>query len=323
MIHLITGVPGSGKTLRTLWWLTQDDYLAEDGTQRPVYSNIPGTDHLPLPPGEDWRDTPEGSIVIYDEAQQFFPATGRAGNSNDPRVQALETHRHTGHDLIFITQRYALVHHHIRSLVGRYEWVLRKTKKMAVVFKAGEVFDPRDRNKIKTVEESIWKYPTELFDKYHSASIHTKAQTKTRIPVKIKILGSVILVLVSLAVFLGYESVSNILSASENPAQAERPGSDQGMIENAVKTAMPGNVPTGTRIVSQDNQITPAWQKKGREGLSGCVASETSCQCFDAKGLRVDLPEGVCRHQVDQPMISRITGFDNARRPSQSDRDGT
>ena len=307
MLRLITGAPGAGKSLRAMWWLTQPEYQDENGEPRPVYSNIPGTNHLPLPENDDWTKTPEGSVVIYDEAQQFFPATGRAGNSTDPRIQALETHRHTGHDLIFLTQRYALIHHHIRGLCGEHEHLLKKTKRIAVIFKAGEVFDPRDRGKNQTIVESTWKHPADLFDSYHSSSMHTKAQTGFRIPGKLKALALVLVPLVGWVVYEGGQTFENFgdVDGKEGPA-ASTPSINETSATLA-QSAIPGNAPTR-------DKLTPAWQKKGHEGLSGCVASDSGCQCFDNKGLRVDLPENVCRNQIEQPMISRITGFDGAHR---------
>lgn len=309
MLRLITGVPGSGKSLRAMWWLEQPEYLDEAGEVRPVYSNIPGTNHLPLPEGDDWRNTPNGSIVIYDEAQQFFPATGKAGNSTDPRIQALETHRHTGHDLIFVTQRYTLIHHHIRALCGRHEHLVKKGRRAAVLFAADEVFEPKDRNKMTNIEESVWLHPKSLFGSYTSASIHTKAQTSRRIPTKLKALAVTLVLLFGVSGYLGYQSFQNI---GHVEADHENPQGG-GVINTAASDFGSG---TGNHAPAKP---VPAWQKKGHEGLSGCVASETSCQCFDSKGLRVDLPDGVCRHQVKQPMISRITGFDTNRKRQSND----
>ena len=314
MIRVITGAPGSGKSLRTMWWLQQPEYLNEDGTPRPVYSNIPGTDHLPLPEGEDWTQTPDGSIVIYDEAQKFFPSTGRAGNSTDPRIQALEVHRHTGHDLFFLTQRYALIHHHIRGLAGNHEHLLKKSGRVrplglftltdgaSVIFSAGEVFDPKDRWKHDTITESVWNYPSQLFDEYISSSQHTKAQTTNRIPTKFKFLGVAILALGAYASWAGWQSFHNVGNTAQYTERA-----DQGGDMKVAATNLANGVTQGDQVSSP----RPAWQKKGHEGLSGCVASDAGCQCFDHQGLRVDLPEQVCRNEISQPMVSRITGFDS------------
>ncbi len=106
MIYLVTGVPGAGKTLMSILWL--EGWLAEG---RPCYANIsglsmPGVEKAP----EDWRDAPEGSVWVYDEVQQLWPSTGRAGQADREDIRALETHRHTGHDIVIATQHPTLVH---------------------------------------------------------------------------------------------------------------------------------------------------------------------------------------------------------------------
>ena len=69
MLILITGKPGSFKTAKTATLAIQ--YLKEG---RQVYTNIDEFDYdgvQKLPENNDWRDTPDGSVIIYDEAQQF------------------------------------------------------------------------------------------------------------------------------------------------------------------------------------------------------------------------------------------------------------
>ena len=75
MITLITAVPGSGKTLHAIGLILKA--LSEG---RAVYARIDGLliDEV-KPAPDDWRDTPEGSLVIYDEAQEIFPSNARPG----------------------------------------------------------------------------------------------------------------------------------------------------------------------------------------------------------------------------------------------------
>ncbi len=75
MIYLVTGVPGSGKTLFSIGMI--HDWLKEG---RQVYADIEGLniDGVEAAP-DDWRDNPEGSVVVYDECQQKFPADGTGG----------------------------------------------------------------------------------------------------------------------------------------------------------------------------------------------------------------------------------------------------
>lgn len=262
MIIFITGVPGSFKTLFAMDLLTKDDFK-----DRPVYSNIDGADHLPIP-NDDWRDTPEGSLVIYDEAQSFFPSTGRAGNSSDPRIIALDQHRHTGHDLIFITQRYSLVHHHIRGFVGRHYHLVRKTKSVATLYTNGEAFNPDDKKMIKTVTSSVFTAPSHLFDKYKSASLHTKVQTRLRLPLWFwfAIIGF----------FLGLAAVYYFLHKSFLGATSTSVSAVHSVADVSPSPAVANASPV----------------------LAGCISSANSCLCYSSTGAPLKQSYTECRHSI-------------------------
>lgn len=79
MITLITGTPGSGKTLfavtKILEYVKQNQKLLEQGKEpRMIYANIDGLNIDGVEPAPvDWRDTPDGSVIFYDEIQQLEP----------------------------------------------------------------------------------------------------------------------------------------------------------------------------------------------------------------------------------------------------------
>ena len=95
MITLITGLPGSGKTLFTIADVMP---MAEKENRQVYYSGIaectvPGW--IELENGEDWYNCPDGSIVIIDECQRVFRP--RATGAHVPKyVSRFETHRHQG-----------------------------------------------------------------------------------------------------------------------------------------------------------------------------------------------------------------------------------
>ena len=69
MLILITGKPGSFKTAKCASLAI--DYLKAG---RRVFTNIDEFNYEgveKLPDNDDWTNTPIGSVVIYDEAQQF------------------------------------------------------------------------------------------------------------------------------------------------------------------------------------------------------------------------------------------------------------
>lgn len=132
MMRLITGVPGAGKTLfavsEILKVKKENDALEKAGDKpRLIYTNIAGMEMEGVYPLEDtdWRNYPDGFLIVYDEAHQIFRATGRPGFFGDPIITEMDMHRHRGFDLWFITQFPLKVHHEIRYMVDEHYHLLR------------------------------------------------------------------------------------------------------------------------------------------------------------------------------------------------------
>lgn len=188
MLHLITGTPGSGKTLYAVSLIMdyhkQNLALLEKGLEpRTIYADIDGLDIEGVEPApEDWRDTPDGSIIFYDEIQQR-DAFKKAKGDNDI-VNALQVHRHTGHDIYGITQFPILLHANFNAVVGIH-WHLHRGWGLsaATVYQwAYSVTAPNTPSNKKLAENSFrFNYPKDLFQYYKSATVHTH---KARIPKK-------------------------------------------------------------------------------------------------------------------------------------------
>ena len=106
MLYLITGKPGSGKTLHMISILLK----RKDLRGRPLYiDGIPDVDpekipHEALPEGctgENWDEwLPTNAILVIDECQRYWRQ--RPNGSKVPKaIQEMETHRHRGVDLFF------------------------------------------------------------------------------------------------------------------------------------------------------------------------------------------------------------------------------
>lgn len=81
----------------------------------------------PIPDGHTiqdmhvWLKWPEnnGSIVVIDEAQNIFPPRS-AGSKTPEIVEWLHVHRHSGVDIILITQMPGRIDKQVRDLVGAH-----------------------------------------------------------------------------------------------------------------------------------------------------------------------------------------------------------
>lgn len=227
MLYLVTGTPGSGKTLRAVSWV--EPWLSEG---RPVYTNIDGLAMNVEPLPDSWQDAPDGAVVVFDEAQQFFPSTGRAGVAESEDVRALETHRHRGIDLLFITQHPNLIHHHIRKLVGHHEHIERIFgSQSATVFRWQQAADIADKSARSNADKVTWRFPRRLYSAYQSATVHTH---KFTIPRKLVFIGVVIAGLAGLSVY-GYLQ-SDLLSGDSVSGDADS-GASESSSESSLSSA--------------------------------------------------------------------------------------
>ena len=175
MITLITGTPGSGKTLYAVTNMLKE-ILAKP--ERPVYSDIIGLniDGIEQPP-EDWRDTPKGSLIIYDECQ-FREAYQRArGKTRYDYILQLTTHRHDGYDIWLITQSAKFIHLDVLEVVGRHLHLDRPYgAALANVYEwESAEKNPKSRSAKESVRsKTLFKYNKNIFKYYSSVDVDDK-----------------------------------------------------------------------------------------------------------------------------------------------------
>lgn len=116
MITLITGTPGSGKTLYAVTKMLDE---IKSKPERPIYSDIIGLNVEGIfPAPDDWRKAEKGALIIYDEVQ-FREAYQRArGKTRFDFILQLTTHRHDGYDIWIITQSSKFIHLDVIEVVA-------------------------------------------------------------------------------------------------------------------------------------------------------------------------------------------------------------
>lgn len=197
MITLITGTLGSGKTLyavtKILEYVEQNKKLLLEGKEpRIIYSDIDGLNIDGVEPApEDWRDTPDGSVIFYDEIQQreFF----KKSRFDNDVCDALQIHRHTGHDIFGITQFPVLLHPNFRAVVGMHYHLHRGWGlSSATVFSWAYCVDAPNAPSNKKLAEHTFRfnYDKSVYKYYKSATVHTH---KRRIPKNIFLILIVVL----------------------------------------------------------------------------------------------------------------------------------
>lgn len=191
MLKLITGIPGSGKTLYAVSMLKKavehNAGLPVD-EQRAIYCDITGLTIDGIePPPLDWRKTPPKSLLIYDEAQLHKPFKAARGLSPYEYIENLTLSRKQGHEIWYITQAPKRLHTNILDMVEEHYHLDRPYgAKLANVhlFRTAEV-NPRSRTALERAErKSLFNYDKRLFDLYKSAEVGDDG-IKLRLPPKL------------------------------------------------------------------------------------------------------------------------------------------
>lgn len=314
MITLITGVPGSGKTLYTIWYvkneIEKENKDKEPHMQRKIYQNgVNGLtlDWEVLEDAKQWMDCPVGSVIVIDECQTVFRPRG-AGTNVPSYIAALETHRHRGIDLYLITQHPMLVDQNIRRLVGRHIHVVRKFgMPRAVVHEWGSTHEITQRN-LSQAQQRQFPYPKEVFSYYKSAELHTH---KAKIPFKVWFL-LVSPLLIAALVWFAWAKMSAVgdtvakpanpslssASSSAQQTQQARPGS--GLTAEAYILAMTPRLPGMPWTAPAYDEVT---QPAEAPYPVACIDGVKGCRCYDQQQARIAVTETFCRDYLERGMF--------------------
>ena len=232
-IHLITGAPGNGKSVRLLYLVE----MRRRKENREVYYS--GIKDLVLPwhlfgkevPGEEphntdpsnWYELPHGSIIVIDEAQRLFRPRS-FGSQVPPYVAALETHRHKGYDIYLVTQSPMLLDSNVRNLVETHEHLMRKFGARWATVHAWKGVKANCIVSRKDSQESEFVYPKEVYSWFKSAEVHT---VKFHLPKKVALFLAMPIV-AALAAWFAWGNVTQVSSAPVLPGQDNKPGALQG-----------------------------------------------------------------------------------------------
>jgi len=310
MIHLVTGLPGHGKTLWTLWYYKRKS----EEENRPVYYFNISELTLPwhqLDNPEKWFECEANAIIIIDEAQKVFrPAASGAGVPEF--IAKLETHRHGGIDIVLITQMPMLIHKNVRMLTGRHNHIVRFFgANNATVHEWPECRDnPKQR---KDSQSSRWFYPKEVYGYYKSAEVHT---VKRSIPLKFYLIFLMPIVALVLA-YVGYRMLQPVF---QKPGQNQEQGMPAGgnmidRLNNKADGVSPGQSSDAVKPMTKAEYIAqyqpriadvqysaPAYDQVTKPVTApypaACVASSSRCTCYTQQGTRLNTSDAFCRNVV-------------------------
>lgn len=310
MIFLITAVPGSGKSLTAVEIILK--YLKEG---RKVYTNIPltlndngsyliGDGVFPVPDHNDYRELPVGSVVIFDEAHEIFPATGRAGSSDDPRITSLTKHRHDGYDIYFITQDATFLHHDIRKLVGTHIHLYRGHGSSVVSRYKWSHYcaSPNDRKEQERAIAETWRFPNDLYKYYKSSQVHTH---KFNIPKKGIFIGLLILAIISYIVYSVFFSNSLDFVNSDNSSVSTFSESSSNSFKPSPQTE-DKQLPKLIDVFPDLKREFLLSTAPTAEPLEGCIQYNDNCHCYNKKGLPLEVTVSMCKMLLSKPLPRQL-----------------
>lgn len=310
MINLITGLPGSGKTLFTLndvKKLSESKQSISLGRQV-FYHGIPDL-LLPwelLNDPSTWHELPHGSIIVIDECQTTFRPRG-AGSAVPKFVSELETHRHKGFDLFLITQHPMLIDGNVRKLVGRHMHVKRFLGfPKSTIHEFQQTRDNVDKTTKGSIENQFF-YPKDSYKWYKSANIHT---VKKRIPMRIFLMILLPIICVSALYF----AVKHIGNFGKTPEELNglytKPSILQPINPNTPQNIDKIDVDNMTFIEAHTPQVeglaytAPIYNEVTKPITAPypamCMLSKSKgCNCYSQQGTKLSVPKNLCQEFVD------------------------
>jgi zona occludens toxin len=334
MIYLITGVPGSGKTLYAVSTLVQKlagekltDKAGQDIKRRVCVDGIPNlvmphelmatrdNDFVTVTKKDDtppvgnglwnwWEWCKPGDVIVIDEIQRYWRPRGM-GTKPPQEIQMLETHRHYGVDFVIITQNPMLIDQNVRRLVGRHQHIRRMFgMARAVIYD----WDGCSVDVHRTASATIthWGYPKDAYKLYKSSELHTKQSQKIPPWVIVPILAVVGGLLVgpkAYAVLSGAVTGKGISQPALSAAPPASAPASVLAVAPVITASSPGQfgVPLPTVVNASEpaaigGLLSPT-AASGQPGavVAGCIVVRDKCGCFGSDGSKMAPDVDICR----------------------------
>lgn len=302
MLYLISAPPRTGKTLKSIEIIFK--HLNEG---RVVYTNIVGinipgviTFNSGMDDPHDWRDLPNDSVVIYDEAHEH-PAFADRNLIADKQKMAkvrdigisLTLHGHFGFDIYMITQNPRLLAAEVLASVGTHYIMRRKFGyDMATIFEYAEAKTTFSKHTAAdALVKTLWRFPKHLYKFYISSEVHNVKKT---FPKKYY-------VFLTLPLFI-------FLYGFNSAKQTGFFGLFDDKKEIPQVTAAP---PVAQKTISSitGNPFSSAQEQQEQQTESVRIASVflngDKCTAYTGDGNHIDVSFDMCKNLADNPKLLR------------------
>jgi len=316
-IALFSGLPGAGKTAQLVAEIVR---LKEESPDRVIYAHgINGLkEGLAIPLTEEmlhkWWELPPGSIICIDECQEDGSTPGSISLFPKDRgvpaswVQHISKVRHYGMDFLLTTQDPCNMSAYVRRLVDKHVLTVRKFGTQVVQrYTWGRcIDDPYSRREQKNAVSDVGTLPSKVFELYKSSQLHTM---KRRIPMKLYLLGAVIVVTVAAIVAVPLvlhrfqkQSVDGITAASgAKPGASLKGGTEDASLRHTdiAKWMRPrvAGVPWSAPMFDK-------LEVQAQPRLFCIAVDDGRCSCNTEQGTKYEVPLAQCRKIVSDGLYN-------------------
>jgi zona occludens toxin len=336
MIYLITGNPGSGKSLFAVSTLIKRlmvdkvklksgvsvsrrlcvdgiaDLLLDHFQMAPSVKDLGGGDVAPLELLQDgtvvmpegghgfgnWYEWAlPGDVIVVDEVQRICRPRA-LGKSPPKMVTALETHRHKGVDIVILTQNPMLLDQNVRRLVNRHIHV-RRLFGMARALLYEWDGCQSDVNRVgSAVSRSLWAYPKDAYKLYRSAEAHTKQRQRIPAWMAIPVLA------LAGGVVVAPMAYAVLRDAMTGKGIVHTAGASSGPARAAAgqgtdSPKAPASAPAPSASTAQAAPPAGAASAPESPFLAGCSVFRGECRCHDQYGMRFEVEPKICAGWTD------------------------
>lgn len=344
MIYLITGSLGAGKTSNILWDLIKNPiykgrpkfagFIRGFDYEKHDFEMIDKNDLENWCYWEDEKDDfsavsnfPKGSILLFDEADLFFPSSIQ--DKNPPRwLREMARSRHHGLDFYIITQQSKMVCTFLHGLIQTHIHYHRPHGSDEVTRYSWENHQPNVNaraNRLLGLPQKV-KVNPEVFTLYESTIENTRKKTP---PIHIyKKLALALLPIIIAPFFVWYfmyyrhlppdtPEVTKTETTTKTTAQAAQNDTQKGVDVGSLD-GVTDNTLTAKDFVPSDPVLpwtAPAYQDLAKPTdfprIAMCITSNAtqdtnvahkfrggSCKCFTQQYTPVDVPQNACLKMV-------------------------
>lgn len=327
MIYLYSATPGTGKTC---WVVKQliDNWLNDpENANRKIYHNINGLkiDGL-YPAPDDFRECDDGSIIIYDEAQdiEHYSSDSRA---NNPVAKELSKHRHRGFDIHFITQDPSLLHKYVlkNTFMHYYLWRPAQRKTIEIFTFARAIVSPTKTDFKNAFDKKLWRFEERYLQYYKSTVVNTSKKIGSQKIAGIITTGLIFAIMIGAMIYPAVKqskSITDTKTAKNEPqatAQTEKDqhapkapptpqNADMGqyelnrriIVDNRRQELYNDVLPKDYAIIKQDPNLQ----------VRGVIKMGKTCQAYNTHGDLMTLSNKECQYYIEKTgRVHKQTGF--------------